>query len=967
MVAHPPSSTILRASLPVTSSGQALPRHMEVPAYRCFLPDLTGFTALAAQDQTINAAHRPTASGTALEREFSPAIADCGYRAPLAPRLARPQPSLPAGTSGGKRAAAVAAARLPPTGSAAPSGHRAGFQTRPLGATLEGSDRRRTRELSPMKRLVLGVAAAALVLGAAVVGVAQMRPPAAAPTSASPQQFSGERAMDLVRVIATEPHPIGSARQTVVRDFILDQLTRLRLDPRVEGATVVAPENARVAGTVHDIVGRLPGTDPTKAVLLVAHYDSVPTTGGAADDASGVAAVLETARALRAGAPLRNDVLFLFTDGEERGLLGAQAFVRAPSAGDVGLVMNLDNPGSGGPSLLAETTPGDLWLVRQFAAVSTNPIASSLVNEVSRRRWIESDFTPFQAAGHAGFDFAFFAGFARNHTARDDPAHLDVRSLQHQGSSALALARRFGGLDLRDVHRGEGDAVFFDPVGAWLVVYPMRAVPFIVLACVALLGGVVVLGVRRRRLTAGGVARGLGLIALTLVATVGLVSLVWVMLRSAYDAQGLPDVGSASDGLHELGLVCLAAAVAMAVFAIALKSAKVAEMAVAGHVVWLAFAVATAVWAPGASYLFAWPLMASLIALLVVVTAPRRPAHLDTRLRRRRPGRSARHPPAQRGDLSLLHDGGVAAAWAGDRRLAPSRPPAGAARAGLSRDPSARARAPSHRRPGHARRRRRDGHLDRAHPRENSVFYELQAGSGQSRWLSLDDQADLWSSQFLSAAPRRSANVAYFPRVGKADYLFATAPRLALPGPRLRVLSDVVAEGKRTLVMRVTSPRRAPVLSMMAESVVGRLAAKVDGVALGSANTHLLDGTSVRWAADYYALPREGIVLTLSYDEPQRALRLRLMDCSYGLPAAFASYYRARPDSMIPGDIGDATLVATTYELPSPVAPANPPASATPGGEPSPSPSPRGSPSPSASVFRRPRRPPQGSGCGRAQ
>ncbi len=31
--------------------------------------------------------------GPVLEREFNPAIEDCGYRAPLAPHLARPQPS----------------------------------------------------------------------------------------------------------------------------------------------------------------------------------------------------------------------------------------------------------------------------------------------------------------------------------------------------------------------------------------------------------------------------------------------------------------------------------------------------------------------------------------------------------------------------------------------------------------------------------------------------------------------------------------------------------------------------------------------------------------------------------------------------------------------------------------------------------------------------------------------------------
>ena len=53
------------------------------------------------------------------------------------------------------------------------------------------------------------------------------------------------------------------------------------------------------------------------AVALVAHFDSDPTTPGANDDAAGVAAILETARVLLSGPPLRNDVILLFTDGEE--------------------------------------------------------------------------------------------------------------------------------------------------------------------------------------------------------------------------------------------------------------------------------------------------------------------------------------------------------------------------------------------------------------------------------------------------------------------------------------------------------------------------------------------------------------------------------------------------------------------------------------------------------------------------
>ena len=88
--AHPLSVLSSRPTLPVGSGQEAL-RHPELSIYRCFLPDLTGFIALCRAGPGLQ--HPPTeryARIKDLEQEFSPARADCGYRAPLVPRLARP-------------------------------------------------------------------------------------------------------------------------------------------------------------------------------------------------------------------------------------------------------------------------------------------------------------------------------------------------------------------------------------------------------------------------------------------------------------------------------------------------------------------------------------------------------------------------------------------------------------------------------------------------------------------------------------------------------------------------------------------------------------------------------------------------------------------------------------------------------------------------------------------------------------
>src|SRR5207244_3833401 len=122
------------------------------------------------------------------------------------------------------------------------------------------------------------------------------------------------------------------------------------------------------AATVNNIVTRLAGTANSKAVMLAAHYDSVPSGPGASDDGSGTVTLLETARALRSGAPLKNDVIFLITDGEELGLLGAKAFVDTyPGLKGIGVVLNFEARGACGPTSMFETSARNGWLVEQFA------------------------------------------------------------------------------------------------------------------------------------------------------------------------------------------------------------------------------------------------------------------------------------------------------------------------------------------------------------------------------------------------------------------------------------------------------------------------------------------------------------------------------------------------------------------------------------------------------------------------
>jgi hypothetical protein len=139
-----------------------------------------------------------------------------------------------------------------------------------------------------------------------------------------------------LRVIAREPHPVGSPEDARVRDYLLREISAMGLHPEVQKATVFRSDSGE-ATAVKNVLVRIDGTEPGRAVLITAHYDSLVTGLGAGDDGMGVAAMLETLRALQAGPPPRNDLIFLFNDGEEPGMLGSErGLPRATSLGQRG-------------------------------------------------------------------------------------------------------------------------------------------------------------------------------------------------------------------------------------------------------------------------------------------------------------------------------------------------------------------------------------------------------------------------------------------------------------------------------------------------------------------------------------------------------------------------------------------------------------------------------------------------------
>jgi hypothetical protein len=762
-------------------------------------------------------------------------------------------------------------------------------------------------EINPAPGMVLALL---LVLTVCVVIYLQ-QPPAAATASALPQEFSSLRAMTHLQAIAKSPHPMGSNENHAVRDYILRELSAQGGDPQVQTASVIHPSEVMpyVGGTVQNVVGRLKGTGGEKAVLLMAHYDSAPTAPGAADDGSAVAALLETARALKAGPPLRNDVIFLLTDGEELGLLGSRAFVDEHSwAKDVGVVFNFEARGSRGPSIMFETSRENGWLIREFAQASPYSFANSLSYEIYKSLPNDTDFTVMKRAGFPGLNFAYISGLPDYHTSTDNLENLDQRSLQHQGSSAFALARHFGNLNLGQAK--ESNAVYFDVPGGFLVQYSGRWVLPLTIVASLMFVGVVILGLKKRLLTAKGIGFGFLALLLSCIAANVVVTLVWMLVRTLHRGyQSIPWGDTYNSSFYVLGFVFLTIAIVAAIYNWCRRWTSAANLTVGALLGWLLLAVASAFLVPGGSYLVAWPLLFALLGTGVLFyVRDRRPVKTSVVL-------AVYVVPAIVLVSPLIYWLFIAltVAAAGTvvvllvlllglliphlEMMTQSKRwlvPVGTAMLSLAFILAGLVTSG----------------FDRRHPQMDNVAYGLNADTGKAAWISIDERPDEWTAQFFPQGGERKALPDLFP-LAQMTFMESEAPAVPLAPPEAVVIEDRRDGDVRTLRLHITSPRKAPVVSIYTDANSVVVSASINGKVIGGA-----DGVPGQepWGLQYYGLPEEGADLTLSV-RSSHPVKLRIDDRTYQLPVDPGISYRARPAHLMPmpSQYSDTTLVSKSY------------------------------------------------------
>lgn len=333
------------------------------------------------------------------------------------------------------------------------------------------------------------------ILAAAALGatLAWPRLPTARGVETPGREFSAARALTHVAAWSTAPRPVGSVRHDEVVQLLATELES-------QGFVV---ERQR-PGDLQNLVASAPGA-AQDGVWLVAHSDSVAEGPGAADDGLGLGVITEVSRALSLdGVPVRLHVLF--TDGEEAGLRGAEAFVRTAPAAER-LAINIDARGDQGPAYMFQVAGPSSAMLDGWQASGCTAQATSLARTVYDLLPNDTDFTVLQRAGWNGYNLALIGGAHRYHSAEDTVANLDPRSVQHVGDCVLALARTW----LDRTPTADARSFAYAQAGPWTWVLPTWVIRAL---------GVVVLATSRSRPSLRGAAIGASIALATLVAGV---------------------------------------------------------------------------------------------------------------------------------------------------------------------------------------------------------------------------------------------------------------------------------------------------------------------------------------------------------------------------------------------------------------------------------------------------------------
>ena len=778
------------------------------------------------------------------------------------------------------------------------------------------------------------------------------QPPEVVPADAPEEVFSAERAAKHLPYIASKPNPTGSIANREVHYYIIEQLKLLDLTPELHYTGFFQEFHTFNRATkLSNIMVRITGTGDGKAILFMGHYDSVITAPGASDNGAAVIALLEILRMLQHHPPLKNDLIFFFPDGEEYGLLGAQAFKKEhPWVEDVEMIVNFEAMGTKGQSIMFETGYNNRNIIHEFAKAVPYPIANSLSMEVYKRIGTATDFNVFKYDGYQGLNFAYIGNSFDYHTMGDNIENTDLRSVQHHGSYGAALALHLGNMSL-DVHAGQ-DAVYFNTIGFGFAHYPYSWVTPITLLVFLIAAGIVITGVYKnkiniKRMFCGSVAFLLKLLLLYVVfdSVYNIISFYYTgenFRLIQYHQQGiLLGVSLIAAGffalyvyivsrgvkiwhlLTMLGflliillwsgdysilkiIVCIAAPVWLYFFN--RKPLQVWDFTAGAVSVWAIVMMVISLILPGASYLVTYPLLFVLLALGILLFFDKAEKNVFVRgailLVFAIPAITWISGAVHLFNLSLgTQLVGILMIFTGlmfglliphfymmlnDRPWVFSGAVVIAGLIIFLNNVVAL-------------------DFDERHRKRNYIIYANDGETGESYWMTFANSYDEWTKQFLTEEPDTICYSKFFP-LGSGDALVKKSAEASLDPARLELLADSIVDDKRMLKFFVEPVIKPTSIAFFVDGGGGDVSVKLPFTEVELLKPY----EETNWHRFIYlAPPHEGFVIRF-YTQPEALFTMQINEYDYsGIPSFID--YDERPQYMMSG--GDYGLVSSRYKF----------------------------------------------------
>ncbi|WP_418512993.1 M28 family peptidase [Corallibacter sp.] len=729
--------------------------------------------------------------------------------------------------------------------------------------------------------------------------------------------FSTDRALVQLKEISKAPHYLGNEAHAKVRDYIISELEKLELKTEVQidysmsqWGNLSKPKN---------VLARIPGSNSGKALLLLSHYDSNPHSSvGASDAGSGVVTILEGIRAfLSTGKQPKNDIIILLTDGEELGLNGADIFVnKHPWAKDVGLVLNFEARGSGGPSyMLIETNQGNANLMKGFVAANPEfPVANSLAYSIYKMLPNDTDLTRFRADKDIdGFNFAFIDDHFDYHTALDTYERLDRNTLEHQGSYLMPLLTYFADTDLTNIKSTE-DYIYFNVPLFKTVIYPFSwIIPMLIIALVLFIG-LLVYGLKRKAITVSEIRKGYGAFFIALLVSGGIGFGLWKLILIVYPQYNEMLHGFTYNGHTYIALfVCIALAICFYVYHKVYNVENTASLLVAPLSFWLLICAIVAFKLQGASF-FIIPVFFALLSLFVVIRQKKPNLILLALLGM--PLLTIMAPlvkmfPVGLG-LKILFVSCIFVVLIFSLLISVF---------------------------GYFKHKNRlsvvfiiasvwflisahtNSHFTQNTPKPNSLIYMLDTNSNTAVWATYDDVLDTWTEAYLTKTPD-NADLLKQNTIGskyKSGFTYTKkAPLKQLQKPVIDISHDTIVNGKRQIAICITSKRQAERIEVFSDTTNVFYSATINGVSAyqNSDSGYVFSERLNNRLFSYFVTDNEPLDLIITVPESQET-SLQFYECTYDLLTNAMFSVPDRKANMIPKPfvLNDAVVIKSSLTI----------------------------------------------------